>query len=116
MLSSDIQGSNPDDLCRDLGIHGEILRKVMAYEDRWRRCAYDSRRRGEQRVEDHTDGPTQKMMCRFQSTFQNSATCTMFGTSYGNPENQNALGPAAHKVPQLTSCTQGAHNVCTNKS
>jgi len=30
MLSSDIQGSNPDDLCRDLGIHGEILRKVMA--------------------------------------------------------------------------------------
>ena len=55
MLSSDIQGSNPDDLCRDLGIHGEILRKVMAYADRWRRCAYDSRRRGDQRVEDHAD-------------------------------------------------------------
>ena len=30
---------------------------------------YDSRRRGEQRVEDHMDGPTQKMMCRFQATF-----------------------------------------------
>ena len=34
-------------------------------------------------------------------------------TSYGNPENQNALGPSAHKVPQLTSCTQGAHKVRT---